>query len=113
MTGLGETKTSWDSIKEKNATIGTADPIEIGKPVAMADVDEPRGPAGAGAGGPVVAGTKMTTVTDRTGASGPRISETGVPVVTGIRFQTGKNRTEASGLAVTDAGGSVGIEKGF
>ena len=81
--------------------------------MAMADVAEPRGPAGAGAGGPVVAGTKMTTVTDRTGASDPRRNETGAPVVTEIRFQTGKNRTEASGLAVTDAGGSVGIEKGF
>ena len=68
MTGLGETETSWDSIKEKIATIGTADPIEIGKPVAMADVAEPRGPAGAG--GPVVAGTSLTAVTDRTGASG-------------------------------------------
>ena len=64
MTGLGETETSWDSIKEKIATIGTADPIEIGKPVAMADVAEPRGPAGAGAGGPVVAGTSLTAVTD-------------------------------------------------
>ena len=111
MTGLGETETSWDSIKEKNATIGTANPIEIGKPVAMADVAEPRGPVGAGAGGPVVAGTSLTAVTDRTGASGPRRSETGAPVVTGIRFQTGNDRTEASGVTV--AGGSVDVEKGF
>ena len=84
MSGLGETETSWDSIKEKIATIGTANPIEIGKPVAMADVAEPR------AGGPVVAGTRLMAVTDRTGASGPRRSESGAPVVTGIRFQTGK-----------------------
>ena len=79
----------------------------------MADVAEPRGPAGAGAGGPVVAGTSLTAVTDRTGAGGSRRSETGVPVVTGIRFQTGTDRTEASGPAVTVAGGSVDVEKGF
>ena len=113
MTGLGETETPWDSIKENIATIGTANPIEIGKPVAMADVAEPRGLAGAGAGGPVVAGTCLTAVTDRTGASGPRRSETSAPVVTGIRFQTGKDRTEASGPAVTVAGGSVDVVKGF
>ena len=88
ITGLGETETSWDSIQNKIATIGTAKPIEIGKPVAMADVAEPRGPAGAGAGGPVVTGMSMTAVTDRTGASGPRRSETGAPVVTELRSQT-------------------------
>ena len=113
MTGLGETETSWDSIKNKIATIGTAKPIEIGKPVAMADVAEPRGPAGAGAGGPVVTGMSMTAVTDRTGASGPQRSETGAPVVTELRSQTGNDRTEASGPAVTVAGGSVNVEKGF
>ena len=59
MTGLSETETSRDSIKCKIATIGTASPIEIGKPVAMADVAEPRGPAGTGAGGPVVAGNAV------------------------------------------------------
>ena len=63
MTGLGETETSWDSIKNKIATIGTAKPIEIGKPVAMADVAEPRGLAGAGAGGPVVTGMSIVTGT--------------------------------------------------
>ena len=110
-TGLGETETSWDSIQNKNAKIGTANPIEIGKPVAMADVAEPRRPAGAG--GPVVAGTSLTAATDRTGASGSRRIETGAPVVTGMRFQTGTDRTEASGPAVTVAGGSVDIEKGF
>ena len=67
--------------------IGTAKPIEIGKPVAMADVAVPRGPAGAG--GPVITGISMTTVTDRTEASGPRRSETGAPVVTELRSQTG------------------------
>ena len=111
MTGLGETETSWDSIKNKIATIGTAKPIEIGKPVAMADVAEPRGPAGAGAGGPVVTGMSMTAVTDRTGASGPRRSETGAPVVTELRFQTGNDRTEASGPAVTIAGGSSMLKR--
>ena len=112
-TGLSEMETPRDSIKCKIATIGTASPIEIGKPVAMADVAEPRGPAGTGAGGPVVAGTRFTAVADRTGASGPRRSETGEPVVTGIRFQIGNDMTEASGPAVTGAGGSVGVGKGF
>ena len=79
--------------------------------MAMADVAEPRGPAGTG--GPVVAGMRFTAVADRTGASGPRRSETGEPVVTGIRFQIGNDMTEASGLAVTGAGGSVGVGKGF
>ena len=66
-TGLGETETPWDSIQNEVATIGTAKPIEIGKPVAMADVAVPRGPAGTGTGGPVITETSMTTVTDRTG----------------------------------------------
>ena len=104
-TGLGETETSWDSIQNEIATIGTAKPIEIGKPVAMADVAVPRGPAGTGAGGPVITGISMTTVTDRTEASGPRRSETGAPVVTELRSQTGNDRTEASGPAVTEASG--------
>ena len=94
-------ETPWDSIQCKIATIGKASQIEIGKPVAMADVAEPRGPAGTGAGGPVVAGTRFTAVADRPGASGPRRSETGEPVVTGIRFQIGNDMTEASGPAVT------------
>ena len=112
-TGLGEMESPQDSIKCKIATIGSASPIEIGKPVAMADVAEPRGPAGTGAGGPVVARTRLTAVADRTGASGPRRSETGAPVVTGIRFQIGNDMTEASGPAVTGAGGSVKVVKGF
>ena len=61
-TGLSEMETPQDSIKCKIATIGSASPIEIGKPVAMADVAEPRGPAGTG--GPVVAGTRLTAVAD-------------------------------------------------
>ena len=52
-TDLSEMKTPRDSINCKIATIGTACPIEIGKPVAMADVAEPHGPAGAS--GPIVA----------------------------------------------------------
>ena len=61
--------------------------------MAMADVAEPRRPAGAGAGGPVVAGTILTAATDRTGASGSQRIETGAPVVTGMRFQTGQEPT--------------------
>ena len=79
----------------------------------MADVAEPRGPAGTGASGPVVAGTRFPTVADRTGASGPKRSETGEPVVTGVRFQTGNDIAEASGPAATGAGGSVGVGMGF
>ena len=58
-TGSSKIETPRDSIKCKIATIGTACPTEIGKPVAMADVAESSGPAGTGAGGPVVAGTLM------------------------------------------------------
>ena len=104
-TGLGGTESSWDSIKNKIATIGTAKPIEIEKPVAMADVAEPRGPARAGAGGPVVTEISMTAATDRTGASGPRRSKTDAPVTPEFCFQSGKNRTAASGPAATVAGG--------
>ena len=93
--------------------IGMAKPIKIEKPVAMADVAEPRGPARAGAGGPVVTGISMRAATDRTGASGPRRSETDAPVITEFCFQTGNNRTAASGPAVTVAGGSVKDEKGL
>ena len=88
MTGLGGTESSWDSIKNKIATIGTAKPIEIEKPVAMADVAEPRGPARAGAGGPVVTEISMTAATDRTGASGPRRSKTDAPVIPEFCFQS-------------------------
>ena len=112
-TGLGETETPWDSIQNEVATIGTARPIEIGKPVAMADVAVPRGPAGTGAGGPVTTEISMTTVTDRTEASGPRRRVTDAPVVTELCSQTGNDRTEASGPAVTIAGGSVRIVKKF
>ena len=106
-------KTTRDSIKRKIATIGTAGPIEIVEPVAMADFAEPPGSAGAGAGGPVVAGTQFTAVADRTGASGLGRSETGEPVVTEIRIQMGIDIADASGPAVTSAGGSVGVGKGF
>ena len=112
-TGLGGTESSWDSIKNKIATIGTAKPIEIEKPVAMADVAEPRGPARAGAGGPVVTEISMTAATDRTGASGPRRSKTDVPVTPEFCFQSGNNRTTASGPAATVAGGPVKDEKGL
>ena len=137
-TGSSKIETPRDSIKCKIATIGTACPTEIGKPVAMADVAEPGGPAGTGADGPVVAGMLFPAVADRTGASGPRRSGTGSPavtgtrfrpdndvaeasgptgtgepVMTGIRFQTVNDIAEASGPAVTGADGSVGTEKGF
>ena len=90
-TGLGETETPWDSIQNEVATIGTAKPIEIGKPVAMADVAVPRGPAGTGAGGPVTTEISMTTVTDRTEASGPRRRVTDAPVVTEL-WRVGRPR---------------------
>ena len=48
-----------------------ADPTEINKPVAMADVAESSGPAVIGAGGPVVTGAGFRRVTKVAGASGP------------------------------------------
>ena len=106
-TGLGETEIPWDSIQNEVATIGTAKPIKIGKPVTMADVAVPSGPAGTGAGGPVATEISMTTVTDRTEASGPRRRMTDAPVATGLCSQTGNDRTEAGGPAVTVASGPV------
>ena len=91
-TGVGGTDSSWDNIADKNATIELANPIEIEQPVAMAEVAEPRGPARAGAGGPVVTEIRMTTATDRTGASGPRSSKTDAPVTPEFCFQSGNNR---------------------
>ena len=76
-TGSSKIETPRDSIECEIATIGMACPTEIGKPVAMADVAESSGPAGTGAGGPVVAGMQFPAVADRTGASGPKRSETG------------------------------------
>ena len=67
--------------------------------MAMADVAESSGPAGTGAGGPVIAGTQFPAVADRTGASGLRGSETGSPVVTGTRFRPDTDMAKASGPA--------------
>ena len=52
-TGSIKVETPQDSIESDIATIGTAYPTEIEKPVAMADVAESSGPAVTGAGGPV------------------------------------------------------------
>ena len=112
-TGSSKVETTRNNIKRKIATIGKAGPIETGEPVAMADVAEPPGSAGTGAGGPVVAGTQFTAVADRTGASGLSRSETGEPVVTEMRIQTGIDVADASGPAATGAGDSVGVEKGL
>ena len=137
-TGSIKIETPRDSIESEIATIGTACPTEIGKPVAMADVAESSGPAGTRAGGPVVAGMQFLAVADRTGASGPRGTEAGGPVVTGTRFRPDTDVAEASGPAgaggsvvtgtrfrtvndvagasgpaATGAGGSVGTGKGF
>ena len=97
-TGSIKVETPQDVIKSEIATIGTADPTETDKPVAMADVAEPSGPAVTGAGGPVVAGTRFLAVAEITGASGPgKKTEAGGPVVTDV--------AEASGPA--GAGGPV------
>ena len=111
-----------DVIKSEIATIGTADPTETDKPVAMADVAEPSGPAVAG--GPVVAGTRFLAVAEITGAGGPVMTGTrfrsvtdvieasgptgaGGPVVTGNRFRVVPDVAEASSPAGTGAGGPV------
>ena len=111
-TGVSEMDSSWNNIKDKNATMVLADPIEIEQPVAMADVAVPGGPARTGAGGPVETEIRMTTATDRTGASGSRSSKTDAPVTPEFCFQSGNNRMTVSGLAETGTGGPVGDEKG-
>ena len=104
-TGSIKVETPQDGIKSDIATIGTADPTEIDKPVAMADVAESSGPAVTRAGGPVVAGTRFLAVADITGASGPKGTEAGGPVMTGTRFRTVTDVAKASGPA--GAGGPV------
>ena len=104
-TGSIKVETPQDSIESDIATIGTAYPTEIEKPVAMADVAESSGPAVTGAGGPVVAGTRFLAVADSTGASGPKGTEADGPVMTGTRFRTVTDVAEASGPA--GAGGPV------
>ena len=94
-----------DVIKSEIATIGTADPTETDKPVAMADVAEPSGPAVAGAGAPVIAGTRFLAVAEITGAGGPKKTGAGGPVMTGTRFRTFTHVVEAS--RPTGAGGPV------
>ena len=104
-TGSIKVETPQDGIKSDLATIGMADPTEIDKPVAMADVAESSGPAVTGAGGPVVAGTRFLAVADITRASGPKGTEAGGPVMTGTRFLTVTDVAETSGPA--GAGGLV------
>ena len=111
-TGVGEMESSWNNIEDKNATMVLAKTIEIEQPVAMADVAEPGGPAGTGAGGPVVTEIRMPTATDGTGASGSRSDKTDAPVMPEFCFQSGNNRITVSGPAETRTGGPVGIEKG-
>ena len=84
-----------DVIKSEIATIGTADPTETDKPVAMADVAEPSGPAVDG--GLVVAGTRFMAVAEITGAGDPKKNGAGGPVMTETRFRTVTDVVEASG----------------
>ena len=111
-TGVGEMESSRNNIEDKNATMVLAKTIEIEQPVAMADVAEPGGPAGTGAGGPVVTEIRTPTATDGTGASGSRSDKTDAPVMPEFCFQSGNNRITVSGPAETGTGGPVGIEKG-
>ena len=106
-TGLGKIETPKDIIEIDIATVRTAYPTEIGKPVAVADVAGASGPAVTGAGGPIVAGTRFLAVTDVAGASGPAVTGAGGPVVTGTRFRTVTDVAGAGGPAVTGAGGPV------
>ena len=101
-TGVGEMESSWNNIEDKSATMV----------LAMADVAEPGGPAGTGAGGPVVTESKTPTATDGTGASGSRSKQTNAPVMPEFCFKSGNNRSTVSGPAETGTGGPVGIEKG-
>ena len=61
-TGVGEMESSRNNIEDKNATMVLAKTIEIEQPVAMGDVAEPGGPAGNGAGGPVVTEIRTSSV---------------------------------------------------
>ena len=96
-----------DIIEIEIATIGASSPTEIKKPVVMADV--------AGAGGPVITGTRFRSVTDVaeaggpviTGAGGPVVTGAGGLVVTGSRFRSVSDVAGAGGPAVTGAGGPV------
>ena len=106
-TGSIKIETPQDSIESEIATIGTAYPTEIGKPVAMANVAESSVLAVTGASGPVVAGTQFLAVADMTGASGPKGTEAGGTVVTGTRFRA------VTDVATTGAGGPVVTGKGF
>ena len=83
-----------DIIEIDIATVGAASPTEIEKPVAMADV--------AGAGGPVVTGTRFRSVTDVAGAVGPTVTGAGGPVITGTRFRSDTDVAETGGPAVTE-----------
>ena len=97
-TGVNETESSWNNIKDENATMVLADPIEIEQPVAMADVAVPGGPARTGAGGPVETENRMTTATHKTGASGSRSSKTDAPVTPEFCFQSGPGPVVRSGM---------------
>ena len=112
MTGVGELESSRNNIEKKNATMVLAKTIDIEQPVAMADVAEPGGPAGTGAGGPVVTESRTPTATDGTGASGSRSDKTDAPVMPEFCSQSGDNRITVSGPSVTGTGGPVGIEEG-
>ena len=83
-TGPKKIETPQDIIEIDIATVGVASPTEIEKPVAVADVAGASGPAVAGAGGSVVAGTQFLAVTDVAGASGPAVTQN-PPETQGIR----------------------------
>ena len=108
-TGSSKIKTPQDIIECEIATIGTACPTEIGKPVA--DRTGASGPRGSETGSTVVTGTRFRPDTDVAEASGP--AGAGGSVVTRMRFQTANDVAEASGPAATGVGGSVGTGKGF
>ena len=92
-------ETTQDIIEIDIATVGAASPTEIKKPVARADV--------AGAGGPVVTGTRFRSVTDVAEAGGPAVTGAGGLVVTRTRFRSVSDVAGAGGPAVTGAGGPV------
>ena len=82
------------SYKNEPETIGGA-----GKRAAVRAIpDSYSGPAGAG--GPVVTGTRFRAVTDVAEASGPSMTGTGGPVVTGTGFRA---VTEVAGASRPEA----------
>ena len=98
-TGVGEMESLRETIENNGGPVGSAKPIKILQPVALADVAEPSGSAGTDASGSVNTETRMRTVSDGIGASGSQRNRTDVPAGSESCFVT-----ENSSIACMSAG---------